>query len=81
MTDTRPAAEVTRPGAGSAEVEVRACPAGPLLVRGATTIRDADGRSHPAERAVVAVCRCGKSSRAPWCDGTHKLLPPHLRPA
>ena len=62
------------------EVEVRICPEGPFLVRGATTIRDTDGVSHPVRRPVVAVCRCGKSGRTPWCDGTHKALPPNLRP-
>lgn len=64
----------------AAEVEVRLCPQGPLLVRGATTVRGADGQSYPVTRSVVAVCRCGKTGRAPWCDGTHKLLPPELRP-
>jgi len=62
------------------EVEVRLCPRGPALVRGATSVRAADGRSYPVLRPVVALCRCGKTARSPWCDGTHKLLPPHLRP-
>ena len=48
-----------------------ACPGGPLLVR-----------DHPdSNRPVVAVCRCEKSSRLPWCDGTHKVLPAELRPS
>ena len=48
-----------------------ACPGGPLLVR-----------DHPdSNRPVVAVCRCEKSSRLPWCDGTHKVLPAALRPS
>jgi hypothetical protein len=68
-------------GVRQPEVEVRLCPAGPMLVRGATSVRDVDGESHQVDRPVVAVCRCGKTARAPWCDGTHKLLPPHLRPA
>lgn len=54
--------------------EVIVCPDGPLLVRGATSIRDVEGYDHKTKRAVVAVCRCGKSGLAPWCDGTHKLL-------
>lgn len=51
------------------------CPDGPMLLRGAESVRDADGTLHPVERPVVAVCRCEKSSRLPWCDGTHKLIP------
>ena len=38
------------------DVEVRACDGGPLLVRGATAVRDADGRQHPVTRPVVALC-------------------------
>ncbi|GMA40755.1 hypothetical protein GCM10025883_28000 [Mobilicoccus caccae] len=56
------------------EVSVRMCPGGPLLVRGAETILDAEGVSHPVTRPVVAVCACDKSSRKPWCDGTHKVV-------
>lgn len=53
------------------DVRTRACPGGPLLVRGATTWTDADGTEHPVTRPVVAVCRCDLSQRKPWCDGTH----------
>lgn len=56
-------------------VSVRVCPHGPLLVRGADTVRDDAGAEHPVTRPVVAVCMCGKSARRPWCDGTHKALP------
>ena len=55
--------------------DVRPCPGGPWLVRGADAVVDDDGRSHPTSRTVVAVCACDKSQRAPWCDGTHKLIP------
>lgn len=56
------------------DAEVTVCPDGPYLVRGALRVIDASGVSHDVERPVVAVCRCGKSGRAPWCDGTHKLM-------
>jgi CDGSH-type Zn-finger protein len=65
---------VSTPDASGRDVEVTACPGGPLLVRGAETVRDRDGHSHPVTRPVVAVCTCEKSQRAPWCDGTHKVL-------
>lgn len=54
--------------------EVVICPDGPFLVRGAAHVIDEDGIAHETTRPVVAVCRCGKSGRPPWCDGTHKLL-------
>ena len=46
-----------------------------MLVRGAESIRDESGTVHPVDRPVVALCRCDKSSRLPWCDGTHKVIP------
>lgn len=60
---------------GGREVDVRPCPRGPLLVRGADVVRDTDGVAHPVTRPVVAVCACGRSRRKPWCDGTHKVIP------
>jgi CDGSH-type Zn-finger protein len=57
------------------DVRIVACPDGPFLVRGADTITDEAGTTHVVTRPVVAVCRCGKSARAPWCDGTHKVIP------
>lgn len=57
----------------STEVEVEVVPGGPVLVRGADVVRGADGVEHPTERPVVAVCACGLTQRAPWCDGTHKV--------
>ena len=58
------------------EVHVRYCPDGPLLVRGADHVIDEEGTHHQVTRPVVAVCVCGRSSRAPWCDGTHKSVRP-----
>ncbi|NLG22663.1 MAG: CDGSH iron-sulfur domain-containing protein [Actinomycetales bacterium] len=56
------------------------CPGGPLLLRGCGTYTDEDGFEYPVDRPVVAVCRCGFSNRLPWCDSTHKRLPPDKRP-
>jgi CDGSH-type Zn-finger protein len=58
----------------SGEIELTYCPNGPLLVRGADVVSDSDGERHQVTRPVVAVCLCGKSSRKPWCDGTHKVI-------
>lgn len=47
---------------------------GPYLVRGAISLVDQDGQEIPTNRKVIALCRCGKSSRRPFCDGTHKAI-------
>ncbi len=60
--------------------DVVVCPGGPLLLRGNHVVEDAEGEVHRTSRPVSAVCRCGKSAIAPWCDGTHKLLPEKSRP-
>lgn len=60
--------------------QVLVCPGGPLLLRGCRTYTDQDGTEHEVDRPVVAVCRCGFSGRLPWCDSTHKRLPPDKRP-
>lgn len=55
------------------EVTVTACPDGPLLLRGPATILGPDGEPVERRRATVALCRCGGTAIAPWCDGTHKV--------
>ncbi len=62
-------------------VQVICCPGGPMLVRGMTEVTDDAGVVHRTTRPVVAICRCGKSSRSPWCDGTHKLVGPRRQGA
>jgi len=47
---------------------------GPLLLRGDFEILTPDGQPLEAEGRTVALCRCGKSRRKPFCDGTHKLV-------
>ena len=60
--------------------DVVLCPGGPMLLRGAHVVEDAEGRRHRTERPVSTVCRCQRSGSLPWCDGTHKLLPESARP-
>ena len=47
---------------------------GPLLVRGPFIITDQDGNDVDIHQATVALCRCGRSQRKPFCDGTHKAI-------
>lgn len=61
--------------------DVVVCPGGPILLRGDHVVQDEDGTLHPTTRPVSAVCRCGRSGIAPWCDGTHKLVPRRRRGA
>jgi CDGSH-type Zn-finger protein len=46
---------------------------GPLVIRGPVRLVDQDGLEIEVDRATIALCRCGRSRRRPFCDGTHKL--------
>ena len=43
---------------------------GPIWVKGGVPIESSDGSKYEA-RNRVTLCRCGKSSNKPFCDGTH----------
>jgi CDGSH-type Zn-finger protein len=46
---------------------------GPIVIEGEdTVVVDWDGRPYPIDRRPIALCRCGQSSRKPFCDGTHR---------
>jgi CDGSH-type Zn-finger protein len=47
---------------------------GPLLVRGPFTLTDQDGTEIEVHNRTIALCRCGRSRRKPFCDGTHKAV-------
>ncbi|MBM3772615.1 MAG: CDGSH iron-sulfur domain-containing protein [Acidimicrobiia bacterium] len=48
---------------------------GPLVIEGDdVTVVDWQGRPYEIARRPVALCRCGGSSRKPFCDGTHARL-------
>lgn len=45
---------------------------GPVVIEGEdVTVVDWLGRPYDVSRRPVALCRCGASSRKPFCDGTH----------
>jgi len=56
------------PKASLPEIEAR--PNGPYLVKNLQQLRSASGEALDAKPAM-ALCRCGGSSRKPYCDGTH----------
>ncbi|HZS34816.1 MAG TPA: CDGSH iron-sulfur domain-containing protein [Methylomirabilota bacterium] len=47
---------------------------GPYLVKGAIRLVDADGNEFPLPGDTIALCRCGGSTRKPFCDGTHSKI-------
>jgi len=47
---------------------------GPLLVRGPFSITDQDGNEIVVHQRTVALCRCGRSRKKPFCDGMHKAI-------
>jgi CDGSH-type Zn-finger protein len=46
---------------------------GPLILRGNFVLTTQDGVEIDPGRRTVALCRCGRSSIKPFCDGTHKV--------
>ena len=56
-----------------AEVTIDVIKNGPYIVKGAVELKDADGKSYPAETRM-ALCRCGASTEKPFCDGTHSKI-------
>lgn len=45
---------------------------GPLLVEGPVDIVLPDGSVRRSDRPVVALCRCRRSLREPFCDTSHR---------
>jgi CDGSH-type Zn-finger protein len=48
---------------------------GPLLVTGGRfRVVDAEGDEFLIKKETVALCRCGASTKKPFCDGTHSKV-------
>ena len=60
------------PEAPEAVTTVRVSPDGPLLVRGAVTVDGPDGQQRVGTR--LALCRCGATGNAPFCDNSHRAV-------
>lgn len=56
-----------------AEVTIEVTRDGPYLVTGPVELKDTDGKVHPA-KGKVWLCRCGASTKKPFCDGTHSKV-------
>ncbi|MBN8570389.1 MAG: (4Fe-4S)-binding protein [Ignavibacteria bacterium] len=46
---------------------------GPFMVTGSAVIINKDG-TETIKEGKFALCRCGQSTRKPFCDGTHKSI-------
>jgi len=44
---------------------------GPLRVKGPVRLEDSEGNVYESKEAF-SLCRCGHSSKKPFCDGTHR---------
>jgi CDGSH-type Zn-finger protein len=47
---------------------------GPYLVKSPVMLLDVEGHELRAERATVAMYRCGRSTNKPYCEGTHSKV-------
>jgi CDGSH-type Zn-finger protein len=55
-----------------AQVKITVLPNGPFKVEGPISLSDTKGESWDvAGKPAVFLCRCGLSTRRPFCDGTH----------
>ncbi len=63
-------APVTEASAPAVKITVR--PNGPFRVEGPISLVDVNGQEWDLTgKPAVSLCRCGLSSKRPFCDGTH----------
>jgi CDGSH-type Zn-finger protein len=56
-----------------ADVKIEARPNGPYVVTGSIELHDTNGNVLPTQERTV-LCRCGASTKKPFCDGTHSRI-------
>ena len=54
-------------------VAIAATPNGPFIVEGSFKLIDREGKTK-MQKGRIALCRCGRSYKQPFCDGTHKEI-------
>ena len=45
---------------------------GPIIVKAATEVSVRVGADAETKSDAIALCRCGQSSKKPFCDGSHR---------
>jgi CDGSH-type Zn-finger protein len=55
-------------------MKITATANGPYLIStgGEQVVVERNGEREVLDKPTIALCRCGKSSNKPFCDGTHK---------
>jgi CDGSH-type Zn-finger protein len=56
------------------DVVVKVLKNGPLRVEGRIQLVDPNGNVVAFEKDKFSLCRCGHSSKKPFCDGTHNKV-------
>lgn len=51
------------------DTPVMLIPHGPLIIKGGATVTDR--KNETVHHETVSFCRCGRSEKYPYCDGTH----------
>ena len=54
------------------EVVIKVRDNGPCKVTGPVTVVDAAGNRFELDGEPIALCRCGRSARKPFCDASHR---------
>lgn len=65
--------KTTQPESTMEKTHVEVLKDGPLMVKGALTIKKANGEEEIKTQNTF-FCRCGASSNKPYCDGSHKKV-------
>ncbi|WGK66300.1 (4Fe-4S)-binding protein [Croceiramulus getboli] len=65
--------EAINPDPSPHTVQIEVMDRGPLMVMGTLEVKDHNGTVTTQKRAT-AFCRCGASSRKPYCDGSHSEI-------
>lgn len=55
------------------EVNIQVLRNGPYIVTGSATLVDSNGKRIQTPEKF-ALCRCGASTKKPFCDGTHSKI-------
>jgi len=56
-----------------ADVTIEIRPNGLYIINGPIELRDTNGNVLPTQPRTV-LCRCGASTKKPFCDGTHSKI-------